>query len=185
MAISQLGVRFDPATSHNFLLSFVDSSGGLDGSLPVEALLAGGFAEVGGLDMTLEVEDYKEGGRNDRVHKLPTRVTWGNLRLKRGVAASDDLFDWLYSFAQGRGKRRDGLITLLDDQKRPVRVWKFTRALPIKWTGPSLDAAKSAIAIEELELAHEGLTLTGGSGLLSAGEALDLAVGAVSGVLGL
>lgn len=185
MAIGELGVRFDPATSHNFLLSFVDSSGSLDGSIPVEAVLAAGFSEVGGLDMTLEVEDYKEGGRNDRVHKLPTRVTWGSLRLKRGVAISDDLFEWLFGFVEGRGTRRDGLITLQDDLKKPVRVWKFVRALPVKWTGPSLDAARSQVAIEELEIAHEGLSLTGGRTLLGLGEVADLAVDAVRGVFDL
>lgn len=184
MATGDLGVRFDPATSHNFLLSFVDSSGSVDGSLPVEALLAAGFSEVGGLDMTLEVEDYKEGGRNDLVHKLPSRITWGNLRLKRGVAISDDLFEWLYSFVEGRGTRRDGLITLQDDQKKPLRVWKFVHALPIKWTGPSLDAGRSQVAIEELELAHEGLSLTSGRTLLGLGEVADLAADAVNGVFG-
>lgn len=178
MATAELGVRFDPAGSYNFLLSFVGSNGSTSGSLPVEALLAAGFSEVSGLDMTLEVEDYKEGGRNDRVHKFPSRITWGNLKLKRGVAISNDLWEWLYTFVEGRGTRRDGLITLQDDLRRPVRVWQFVRALPVKWTGPMLNATRSEVAIEELELAHEGLSLTGGFTVLGAGEAVDLAVDA-------
>lgn len=171
-----VGLRSDPVKTYNFLVSFVDTSSSISsGSVPVESVLAAGFSEASGLEMSLEVEEYKEGGRNDMVHKLPTRVTWGNLRFKRGVALSDDLWEWLYGFAEGRGKRRDGLVTLQDDLHQPVRIWQFRRGIPIKWTGPSLNATQSEVAVEELEVGHEGLTLVSSRTLLGLGEAVDLA----------
>lgn len=169
-----LGLRFDPVKSYNFLISFVDSSSTLaTASVPVESVLAAGFSEASGLDMSLEIEEYKEGGRNDMVHKFPSRITWGNLRFKRGMALSDDLWDWLYGFAEGRGRRRDGLVTLQDDLHLPVRMWQFRRGIPIKWSGPTLNGAQSEVALEELEIAHEGLTLVSG-GLLGIGEAVGV-----------
>jgi phage tail-like protein len=79
--------------------------------------------------------------------------------LKRGIALSDDLFQWHYAFVQGNVQRRDGLIALQDEEHVPVKVWKFTRGLPVKWSGPAFNATQNQVAIEELEIAHEGLTL--------------------------
>lgn len=165
-----LGLRSDPVKGYNFLISFVDSASSLaTASVPVESVLAAGFSEASGLEMSLEVEEFKEGGRNDMVHKFPSRITWGNLRFKHGVALSEDLWEWLYSFVEGRGKRRDGLVTLQDDLHQPVRIWQFRRGIPVKWTGPTLNAAQSEVAMEELEMAHEGLNLVASRGPLGAG----------------
>jgi phage tail-like protein len=119
----------------------------------------GGFSECSGLEISLDVEEYREGGNNGTVLRFPSRIKWQNLRFKRGMALSDDLWNWHYSFTQGKVQRRDGLIALQDEEHNPVKVWKFTRGLPVKWTGPTLNAAQSQVAIEELEIAHEGLTL--------------------------
>ena len=58
-----------------------------------------------------------------------------------------------------RGKRRDGLIVLRNDQHEPVKAWQFARGLPAKWTGPTMDATQNQVAVEELEIVHEGLKL--------------------------
>jgi phage tail-like protein len=126
---------------------------------PPPAPPAGGFSECTGLELGFDVEDFKEGGNNGTVLRFPTRAKWTNIRLKRGVALSDDLWQWHYGFVQGIVTRRDGVVTLLDEQQNPVKVWAFKRGLPVRWTGPSLNAAQSQIAVEELEIAHEGLTL--------------------------
>ena len=63
----------------------------------------------------------------------------------------------------GRGQRKDGLIVLMDESRQPAKVWKFKRGIPMKWVGPSLNATQNAVAIESLEIAHEGLTLEVGA----------------------
>ena len=168
--MSSTGVRIDPVGAFNFLITLVDSTSALTATVSaIQSVALGGFSEASGLEMSLEVEEYKEGGRNDMVHKLPTRINWGNIRLKRGVTLSDDLWSWHYAFVEGRGKRRDGIIVLQNDLHLPVKTWHFTKGLPIKWTGPSLNAAQSQVAVEELEIAHEGMRL------FSAGTALQTA----------
>lgn len=136
--------------------------------------VVGGFQECTGLDTSLEIEDYKEGGVNDRIRKFPTRVTWSNIVLKRGIGLGDDLWTWHAAYMSGTGARRDGVITLEDDHHTPLKQWHFSRGLPLRWTGPAFNAKASEVAIESLEIIHEGITLTSPSSLASA------AIGAVS-----
>ncbi|HYH66661.1 MAG TPA: phage tail protein [Urbifossiella sp.] len=154
--------RGDPVLGFNFLVTLLDTGSDLAAvASAVGAAVLGGFSECSGLDGTLQVEEYKEGGRNDAVLKFPTRAQWGNITLKRGVTAlpgAGGLWDWYHGFVRGRGRRRDGLIVLQDEARAPVAVWQFRRGLPVKWTGPSLNAAQNAVAVEALEIAHEGLT---------------------------
>jgi phage tail-like protein len=126
---------------------------------PPPAPPAGGFSECTGLEIGLDAEEYKEGGNNGKSLRFPSRVKWTNIKLKRGLALSDDLWLWHYGFVEGTVARRDGVVTLLDEQLNPVKVWAFKRGLPVRWTGPSLNAMQSQVAIEELEIAHEGLVL--------------------------
>ena len=157
--------RIDPLTVHNFFLTLVDTSDvvGTLINLAVSYKVAG-FSECSGLDATLEVFDIREGGVNDHLWKFPTRATHGNITLKHGVIyLYDDLWTWHNDFIKGKGKRKDGIITLMDEQRRPAKVWKFAKGIPMKWIGPSMNASQSAIAIESLEIAHEGLTLTVGA----------------------
>jgi phage tail-like protein len=126
---------------------------------PAQVPPAGGFSECSGLEIGLDIEEYKEGGNNGMAVRLPTRIKWTNLKLKRGVALSDNLWLWHYGFVQGTVSRRNGVITLLDEQQNPVKSWSFKRGLPVRWTGPTFNASQSQVAFEELEIAHEGLTL--------------------------
>jgi phage tail-like protein len=156
MAVSE---RNDPVLGCNFLVSLIDSGSTLAVvAAPVRPAVLGGFSECSGLESSLQVEEYKEGGRNDALRKFPTRAQWGNITLKRGVTANTGLWDWYYGFVRGRGRRRDGLIVLQNDQRVAVAVWRFTRGFPVKWTGPTLNATQNAVAVEALEIVHEGLT---------------------------
>jgi phage tail-like protein len=150
--------RLDPVRGYNFVVSLVDTSSAL-GTLVsgIQNVVLGGFSECSGLETEMRTEDYEEGGNNGTVLHFPKRVSWTHLHLKRGAALSDELWNWYYGFVQGRGKRRDGIVMLQDDEHTPVKIWFFTRGLPVKWTGPSLNALQSQVAIEELEIAHEGL----------------------------
>lgn len=126
--------------------------------------VAGGFSEVTGLEATMAVDEWREGGRNDAVLRFPGRVTHPNIKLRRGLAVSTELWTWHETFLQGRGRRRDGVIELLDDTGEAVRTWRFRRGLPLRWAGPAMVANSSAVAVEELEIAHEGLFVqTGGA----------------------
>lgn len=160
--INAVDVRADPVLSYNFVIGLLDSSSTLAviQSAALSALTdiaVGGFSECSGVEMTLEVEPYKEGGRNGEVLKFPTRVDWSNITLKRGVGVTTALWDWFYGFVEGQGKRRDGVIALLTELRLPHNIWYFRRGLPVKYTGPSMNAAQNNVAIEAIEIAHEGV----------------------------
>ena len=160
-----VGPRTDPVLAYNFLISFVESSSVLATKVSgIRSAPTAGFSECSGLEMSLKVEEYNEGGRNGTVLKFPTRVSWTNLTLKRGLTADGNLWDWHYSFVEGRGRRRDGIIVLQNDLRRPVATWHFKRGLPVKWSGPAMHASQNNVAIETLEIAHEGLWRTAGAG---------------------
>src|SRR5690242_17113525 len=137
--MSAPGTRTDPYRGFNFVVSLVDSSSSPGaGSSSGARVPVAGFSECSGLEMSLDVEEFKEGGNNGASLRFPTRVKWTNLRLKRGLTDSDDLWLWHFEFVQGIVKRHDGLITLQDEQQNPVKTWSFRRGLPVKWTGPAL-----------------------------------------------
>jgi phage tail-like protein len=151
----------DPLLAYRF---FVTLSPG-DAYLPLaQALLVplvanGAFQEVKGLGADLEVLAYAEGGVNDYAHQLPVRHSWARLSLKRGLARGVALWDWYQSGLSGSlGSRRDGAIFLLDEGGIPSVAWTFSGGIAVKWTGPELSATSPSVAVEALEIAHQGLT---------------------------
>ena len=120
---------------------------------------AGGFREVSGLTSETEVAEEIEGSGRPFVRKVPRAHTWGNITLKRGVDTNTELWKWRKQVLdQGaEAARVDGTIELLDAQGRPIATYHFFRGWPSKYTGPDLNAASNDVAIEELEITHEGL----------------------------
>ncbi|MFN0085523.1 MAG: phage tail protein [Blastocatellia bacterium] len=117
-----------------------------------------GFSECSGLQMEVKTFDYKEGGNNKTTLKFPEHASYGNITLKRGVTNSTELITWQLEVAAGSFARAANLVIVLDDEKGvPARRWNLKRAFPVKWTGPDLKASASEIAIESLEIAHEGI----------------------------
>jgi phage tail-like protein len=178
---SQTALRSDPVLNYNFIISLLDSSStlGLLGSIAMPAIFdvaAGGFSECSGLEMSLQVEEFREGGNNGRVLKFPTRVTWSNISLKKGVGAGSALWDWHYGFTEGKGKRRDGVIVLLTDLRKAHNIWYFRRGLPVKYTGPALNSMQSSVAVESIEIAHEGILQVPSLGLAEAGAGASAAI---------
>lgn len=152
--------RLDPLGGYNFIIALVDSSDKLLAVLAVIGSVAlGGFSECSGLESTIDVEEYQEGGNNASTLKFPTRANTSPIRLKRGVGLGDSLWNWHNEFVFGRGTRRNGLIILQNDDQIPIKMWVFNRGIPSKFVGPSLNAMQSSVAIEELEIVHEGLAL--------------------------
>ena len=156
IATQLLGIRNDPYTGFNFLIE-------------IEGLLVGGFTEVTGFQIETEVEDYREGGLNEYVHKLagPTRYP-SNLILKRGLTDIESLWSWHQDVANGVIERKNGSIFLLDQRLLPAMWWNFAEAYPVKWDGPELRADSNTVAVESVELVHKGITKPAASSLLSA-----------------
>jgi phage tail-like protein len=177
-------MRDDPILAYNFRINLLESTSGSAaavGSIVLSPLVANplaGFTECTGLEMTLETEDYPEGGNNGTVLKFPKRSKWGEITLRKGITRRTELFDWYYGFTQGVTKRKDGLIILMNERHEPHTVWKFRRGLPVKYVAPQLNAQQSAVAIEAITIAHEGITLmAGASGLASAVRGVANAIG--------
>jgi len=123
----------------------------------------GRFMEVSGLQVDIEVEQIEEGGQNGFSHKLPGRMSWPNLTLKRGITQNDSLLAWLnqssgegFAAAGNSLTRSTAAITLMGAGGKRVRAWNFDGAFPVKWTGPSFAANSNDMAVEELEIAHHG-----------------------------
>lgn len=127
----------------------------------------GGFQECSGLEIEMDVDTFKEGGRNDQQVQRLGRVTSPNLVLKRGLVypkdgqANRELWTWLQEVGAGvrPARRYDGTVEVEGLEDEIVARWSFQRALPAKLVGPKLDAKSGEIAIEELHLAHEGLRM--------------------------
>ncbi len=131
----------------------------------VNMLTIGRFSEIDGLQMEIEVEEYDEGGVNDGPHRFPTRLTWPNITLKRGITNDNNLFDWFDLVAGQRfansglsGNRDAVAITLISTTGKRLRAWTLMKAYPVRWTGPTLAATEDSVAMEELELCHQGFT---------------------------
>ena len=149
--------RDDPFGVYNFVITLIDSSS--SSTTTQKGGAAGGFSECSGLEVSMQTEEYQEGGNNNTTLKFPKHMNYTNLRLKRGITASDDLWQWFNDFIEGKGTRKDGTIILRDEQQKAVKTWQFKRGIPVKWTGPTFNAMQSQMAVQELEIAHEGLTL--------------------------
>ena len=117
------------------------------------------FTEVSGLAAEIETMTYNEGGRNNMVHKLPTRMKHPNLVLKRGVTTVKDLQEWALDSFMGP-ERKEITLTMYNQELETLRTWSFKNAFPVKWTGPNFNAAQSAVATEVIEIAHDGIQVS-------------------------
>jgi phage tail-like protein len=117
----------------------------------------GTFGAIRGLEAQVDVLEYREGGINDVVHRLPGQMTYPNLVLSNGLT-SRAVEDW---FAKTRlGAERHAMtVTFLNNEGEAVRAWSFADAYPIRWTGPVLSAGGGDVAGEELEVAHGGMSV--------------------------
>jgi phage tail-like protein len=118
-----------------------------------------GFSEVTGLTQENQPIEYRDGSfREYSAVKMPGLRKFNNITLKRGVVKSDnDFFKWLSTIQLNRVERRNLVISLLNDQHQPVMVWKVLNAFPVKVEGPQLKATGNEVAVESIEIAHEGL----------------------------
>jgi phage tail-like protein len=120
-----------------------------------------GFSEVSGLTQEIQLIEYRDGKSPDyNTVKMPGLRKVTNIVMKRGISKGDnDFFKWLNTVKLNTIERRDLTINLLNENHEPVVTWKVLQAWPVKVEGPGLKATGNEVAIESIELAHEGLTL--------------------------
>lgn len=119
------------------------------------------FQEVSGLDMETQVIEYRAG--NNPVFstaKMPGMMKSGNITMKKGVFVKDNaLFDWFAEIQMNVIKRKALTISLLDETQAPTMVWKVQNAFPVKITSTDLKADGNEVAVESIEIAHEGIVI--------------------------
>jgi phage tail-like protein len=136
----------DPYCRFNFLLE-------------IDGVTKAGFSEVSGLTTETTVIEYREGNEQATTRKIPGLTKYSNIVLKRGITKDPSLWKWRKKVIEGVTERTSGSIILLDESRQEVARWIFREAWPCKWEGPVLNAQSSEVAIETLELAHEGFDL--------------------------
>jgi phage tail-like protein len=121
-----------------------------------------GFSEVTGLTQENQAIEYRDGSFPEYSSiKMPGLRKFSNITLKRGIVKGDnDFFNWLNTVKMNKVERRDLIICLRDENLEPVMVWNVSNAFPVKVEGPQLKAAANEVAIESIEIAHEGLVLS-------------------------
>jgi phage tail-like protein len=139
--------RDDPFKGFNFLVE-------------IDGITVAAFKQVGGLASETEVIQYRAGSdKANTVRKLPGLTRYANIVLRRGLTQDTQLWNWRKAIEQGTPDRRNGSIVLLDDARNPLVRWHFSNGWISKWEGPDLNAQANDVAIETIEIAHEGLTL--------------------------
>jgi phage tail-like protein len=139
--------RDDPYLNFNFVVRIdgVEVAGFRDAELP---------------EIRIEAVAYREGTDTTSAPRLlPGRAEHGRVTLRRGFSGDERLFEWIAELAAGNVVRRNVSVVLLDEERNEVARWNLRRAWPAKWVGPELHALGNEVAIETLELAHEGIEL--------------------------
>ena len=140
------GLRDDPYSALNFLIE-------------IDGITVAGFSECSGLNMESDLIEYRNGNEDITVRKLPGLKRFSNIRLKRGFTQDRTLWEWRKQVMNGRTERRHGSIVLLDEARQEALRWNFREGWPIRWEGPAINAMTQDVAIESLEICHEGLEL--------------------------
>jgi len=134
----------DPFASQNFLLE-------------IQGITKGGFSECTGLNAETNVIEYREGSDDIFPRKLPGLSKFGNVTLKTGLTTDNSLFAWHQDVMEGNITRQNVSIIVLDESRKEQVRYNLVNAWPSKYTAPDLKANANEIAIEAIEIAHEGV----------------------------
>ena len=141
------GSREDPFSATNFRVE-------------IDGIASAGFLEVSGLGADITVVEYRNGNdKNLTPRKVPGDSEYSNLVLKRGMTGDLTLWQWMQEALDGKLTRKNMSVVLLSDAGEDTLRFDFRNAWPVKWSGPNLNAESSDVAIETLEIAHEGLSI--------------------------
>ena len=145
-------IRTNPYPAHNFLVTVngVSNDGQAAGA---------SFTEVSGLNVEVTPIEYRNGSEATTVRKSAGLRKYENIVLKRGITGDIVFWNWILAGVQGQIQRADGSIILLDENRAEVMRYNFTNGWPCKYSGPGLNAANNEIAMETVEICHEGLEI--------------------------
>jgi phage tail-like protein len=150
--------RGAPLNVFNFHVTFTDESFAGTGAGTTLPLVEGAFAEVSGLEATMEAKTIREGGLNHQSHQRVGQVSHATVVLRRGVTRARDLWRWFDLLASGHYTGRLTVaIELRDGEGGRLMSFRLLRALPVKFKAADLNARASEVGIEEVHLVHEGL----------------------------
>ncbi len=139
--------RIDPYRAYNYIVELAGAA-------------SAGFSEASGLTFDVDPVDYREGTDPQlHVRKLTGLRKFGNIALKRGITQNRELWDWYKEVLNGVVQRRNGAITLRDEEYNDVLRWEFSEGWISKWEGPSMNASGNEVAIESIEITVERVEL--------------------------
>ena len=139
--------RTDPYRTFNFRVE-------------IDGLTVGSFSECTGLSSEGQAVEYREGTDIPlTVRKLVGLRTYMNLTLKRGYTQNSELWNWYRNIVNGVQDRRNGAIILMDEERNDVMRWNFENGWINRIEGPTLNASGNEVALESVEIVHEGLDL--------------------------
>lgn len=138
------GQRVDPYRNFSFLVE-------------IDGITQAGFSDCSGFGSSTDPIEYREGGENKTVRKLPGLTKHTNLTLKWGLTDSTELYNWYRDVVNGKIQRKNGSIIVLDLEGQEKVRWNFFNGWPTKWDGPDFTAKGNDVAIETLEIVHEGI----------------------------
>jgi phage tail-like protein len=138
------GQRVDPYKNFKFLVE-------------IDGIVQAGFSDCSGFGSNVEVVEYREGGDNSTVRKLPGKVSFPDIELKWGLTDSRELYDWHRAAVNGQIQRKNGSIIVLDDVGAEKVRWNFVNAWPSKWHGPTFTGKGNDVAIDGLTISCEGV----------------------------
>jgi phage tail-like protein len=138
--------RNDPFSKFNFLVE-------------LEGIAVAAFSECSGLVSEVTVVEYRAGSDRGSARKLPGLQKFANIVLKRGITTDRQLWDWHKTVLDGNIQRKAGSIVLLNESGQEVLRWNFRQGWPTKYEAPVFHAKSNEVAIETLEIAHEGFEL--------------------------
>jgi phage tail-like protein len=136
----------------------VDPYRGFNFKVEIQGIVRASFREASGLDSSQDAIEYREGtDKYLTARKLPGLNKYSNISLKWGITDDASLWEWRKKSIEGKVERKDGHIILINEAGEEKIRWKFRDGWPTKWTGPSFNATGNEVAIETLEIAHEGI----------------------------
>ncbi|MEB3360464.1 MAG: phage tail protein [Synechococcales bacterium] len=137
----------DPYNGYNFWVEW-------------DGIVHAGFRECAGLTGSRNASPYREGtDKNLASRQVPGLNSYGNITLKRGITDNDELWAWHKELLDGETKRQNISIILADDKGEEKMRWNLENCWPVNWSGPEFNATGGEVAIESVELVHEGISV--------------------------
>jgi phage tail-like protein len=127
--------------------------------IEIDHLQIATFQECDGLNAYRHYDYFYEGGNNSAPYAIPGPVFYDTIKLRKGIIHNINFWEWFMSMPEHSSMRKNGSIVLCKPNGEEARRWNFFNAFPVRWAGPRFDALKDELAVEEIELVHEGLVL--------------------------